>query len=175
MSKVWEEWQEQARTASTDKCQQCGQGHGVIHGDEHEYVAPEDPLDMLYTGPWESSGGGVKDQKPWVYVECKLCGMPTEVSLRPRNHRKYCSAKTFHLGTANSTEFLEVLQGAEWSKGYVKDFTGGKGLCPSCGKHYQEGHYSKCHFAAAILKLEQLIQEQLTGRVRFLPAKEPSK
>jgi len=173
LSNVWKEWQEQARTASTDKCQQCGQGHGVLHDSEHEYVAPADPLDMLYTGPWESNSG-VTGQKPWVYVTCKLCDMPTEVSLRPRNHREYCSAKVFHEGTANSTELLEVLQEAEWSKSFIKDFMGGRGLCPSCGEHYQQGHHSKCRFAAAILKLEQLIQEQLTGRVKFLPAKEPS-
>ncbi len=95
MSNRWEEWQEQARLANTDRCQECGHGHGVLHGDEHEYVAPADPLDMLYTGPWESSSG-VEGQKPWVYVTCRLCDMPTEVSHRPRNHREYCSAKTFH-------------------------------------------------------------------------------
>ena len=88
-----------ARMANTDKCQECGHGHGVLHGDEHEYVAPADPLDMLYTGPWESSSG-VAGQKPWVYVACRLCDMPTEVSHRPRNHRKYCSAKSFHENAA---------------------------------------------------------------------------
>lgn len=168
MSSRWEEWQEQARTANTDKCQKCEQGHGALHSDEHEYVAPADPLDMLYTGPWESHSG-VEGQKPFVYVKCQLCDMPTEVSHRPRNHREYCSAKVFHENAVGNTELLEVLQGAEWSKGFVLDFMHGRGMCPSCREHHHRGHLPKCRFAAAVLKLEQL-----TGQSKVTAPEEPS-